>query len=154
MLHPAPRLCRVYRTSSRFDDFCITAPNRTGHQPLSLAEWRVRSIRGVAQPGSALALGARGPRFESGRPDQYPRRFSVSADYQKTLQGRNINTMSLPFMKIDLARTGTSRGIRIPRGSASMARICTRVRKKNSPWVCRKVGKGSIDWRMIDASIS
>jgi hypothetical protein len=27
-------------------------------------------IRGVAQPGSALALGARGPRFKSGRPDQ------------------------------------------------------------------------------------
>src|SRR5208337_669282 len=30
----------------------------------------VCSIRGVAQPGSALALGARGPRFESARPDQ------------------------------------------------------------------------------------
>ena len=28
-----------------------------------------RSERGVAQPGSALALGARGRRFESGRPD-------------------------------------------------------------------------------------
>ncbi len=26
-------------------------------------------FRGVAQPGSALALGARGPRFKSGRPD-------------------------------------------------------------------------------------
>ena len=26
----------------------------------------------MAQPGSALALGARGPRFESARPDQYP----------------------------------------------------------------------------------
>lgn len=25
--------------------------------------------RGVAQPGSALPLGGRGPRFESGRPD-------------------------------------------------------------------------------------
>ena len=28
------------------------------------------TFRGVAQPGSALALGARGPRFESARPDQ------------------------------------------------------------------------------------
>ncbi len=28
-----------------------------------------RALRGVAQPGSALALGARGPRFESARPD-------------------------------------------------------------------------------------
>ena len=28
-------------------------------------------FRGVAQPGSALALGARGPRFESARPDQF-----------------------------------------------------------------------------------
>ena len=27
-------------------------------------------VRGVAQPGSALVLGTRGPRFESGRPDQ------------------------------------------------------------------------------------
>ena len=27
-------------------------------------------IRGVAQLASALALGARGPQFESGRPDQ------------------------------------------------------------------------------------
>jgi hypothetical protein len=34
--------------------------------------------RGVAQPGSALALGARGPRFESGRPDQ-SREFATVA---------------------------------------------------------------------------
>ena len=30
------------------------------------------SIRGVAQPGSALAWGARGQQFESARPDQFP----------------------------------------------------------------------------------
>jgi hypothetical protein len=29
------------------------------------------ACRGVAQPGSAPALGAGGPRFESGRPDQF-----------------------------------------------------------------------------------
>ena len=30
------------------------------------------SVRGVAQPGSALGLGPRGRRFESSRPDQKP----------------------------------------------------------------------------------
>ena len=40
------------------------AVDRQGERP------RVRSLgRGVAQPGSALALGARSRRFESGRPD-------------------------------------------------------------------------------------
>ena len=34
-------------------------------------------IRGVAQPGSALAWGARGPRFESGRPDWPGQNISV-----------------------------------------------------------------------------
>jgi hypothetical protein len=29
------------------------------------------ACRGVAQPGSAPALGAGGPRFKSGRPDQF-----------------------------------------------------------------------------------
>ena len=42
----------------------------TGHPGRSLAEWNCLPFRGVAQPGSALALGARGPRFESARPDQ------------------------------------------------------------------------------------
>ena len=43
---------------------------RTGHPERSLAKWNWFPFRGVAQPGSALALGARGPRFESARPDQ------------------------------------------------------------------------------------
>src|SRR5690349_7709375 len=34
---------------------------------------RLFSRRDVAQPGSALAWGARGRRFKSGRPDQLPR---------------------------------------------------------------------------------
>ena len=33
---------------------------------------RQLKYRGVAQPGSALAWGARGQQFESARPDQYP----------------------------------------------------------------------------------
>src|SRR5579872_3956237 len=33
--------------------------------------FRPRFRRGVAQPGSAPALGAGGPRFKSGRPDQF-----------------------------------------------------------------------------------
>ena len=32
-------------------------------------------LRGVAQPGSVLAWGASGRRFESSRPDQYLLRF-------------------------------------------------------------------------------
>jgi hypothetical protein len=48
----------------------------TGHSELTLAEWNV-ARRGVAQPGSALALGARGPRFESGRPDHSAATSSV-----------------------------------------------------------------------------
>jgi hypothetical protein len=35
-------------------------------------------FRGVAQPGSALALGARGPRFESARPDQFYPELDIS----------------------------------------------------------------------------
>ena len=34
----------------------------------------IRFLRGVAQPGSALAWGARGREFESRRPDQYTRK--------------------------------------------------------------------------------
>ena len=37
--------------------------------------------RGVAQPGSALAWGARGRRFESFRPDQIKRRGSVTYEH-------------------------------------------------------------------------
>jgi hypothetical protein len=63
-----------------------------GHFVRSLAQWMgivpacrppeatepdQLSCRGVAQPGSALALGARGPGFESPRPDQQ-RSFSDS----------------------------------------------------------------------------
>src|ERR1700690_2182170 len=32
----------------------------------------IESSRGVAQPGSAPALGAGGPRFKSARPDHFP----------------------------------------------------------------------------------
>jgi hypothetical protein len=42
---------------------------RTGSRLMLFCPARPRECRGVAQPGSALALGARGPRFESGRPD-------------------------------------------------------------------------------------
>ncbi len=37
------------------------------------------SVRGVAQPGSALGLGPRGRRFESSRPDQ---NLNPSIDYR------------------------------------------------------------------------
>ena len=36
----------------------------------SLVSFIIESCRGVAQPGSAPALGAGGPRFKSARPDQ------------------------------------------------------------------------------------
>ncbi len=36
-----------------------------------------KSNRGVAQPGSALAWGARGPGFESRHPDQYIQKGTV-----------------------------------------------------------------------------
>ena len=42
-----------------------------GHRWHALGKWhRMRWSRGVAQPGSAPALGAGGPRFKSARPDQ------------------------------------------------------------------------------------
>jgi hypothetical protein len=49
-------------------------------RPQKAAEPEEFSCRGVAQPGSALALGARGPRFKSGRPDQFPLCFQSSVE--------------------------------------------------------------------------
>ena len=60
---PALRLIRTrHRRTERERPLALLEP---------LASSRVRCLRqrGVAQPGSALALGARGRRFESGRPD-------------------------------------------------------------------------------------
>ncbi len=37
---------------------------------LKISPYNLASVRGVAQPGSALAWGARGREFESRRPDQ------------------------------------------------------------------------------------
>jgi hypothetical protein len=52
---------------------------RGAHSPPQAPEsGPFEGFRGVAQPGSALALGARGPRFKSGRPDQYLSRIYVA----------------------------------------------------------------------------
>jgi hypothetical protein len=45
------------------------------------------SIRGVAQPGSALAWGARGQQFESARPDQF---FDLCAETGNSRSTRAI----------------------------------------------------------------
>src|SRR6516225_7750125 len=59
--------------------------------------------RGVAQPGSALALGARGPRFESGRPDQHLKGLSAHSPFPRSTSSyhahafhRVLATLELP----------------------------------------------------------
>ena len=50
----------------------VIIANRTGNEQKIRKYFRMSSAvhcRGVAQPGSAPALGAGGPRFKSGRPD-------------------------------------------------------------------------------------
>ena len=49
-------------------------------------------FRDVAQPGSALAWGARGRQFKSGRPDQY--REQVIGDKDEAAGGREGSILS------------------------------------------------------------
>src|SRR5580692_489849 len=67
--------------------------------------------RGVAQPGSALPLGGRGPRFESGRPDfRKPapsagfRRLpttQIYADYSPSTQEAAMIAASFVLLAVD-----------------------------------------------------
>ena len=56
------------------------------------------AVRGVAQPGSASALGAEGRRFESGRPDQRIQGFPISGPAGRSLSNspRRLNVLPLP----------------------------------------------------------
>ena len=60
--------------------------SRSPRRRCSCSRWS--SHRGVAQPGSASALGAEGPRFESGRPDEMVRRESGA----RTCTGARMRT--------------------------------------------------------------
>jgi hypothetical protein len=62
-----------------------------------------RRWRGVAQPGSALALGARGPRFESARPDQHPKRFSVQSHFSKSTSSYHVHAFHSVLTTFDAA---------------------------------------------------
>src|SRR5215475_9869267 len=50
------------------------------------------SCRGVAQPGSAPALGAGGPRFKSGRPDHFSTLPIEQSSQFLSLRDRNVLT--------------------------------------------------------------
>jgi hypothetical protein len=59
----------------------------------TLVSFIIESCRGVAQPGSAPALGAGGPRFKSARPDQ----TSVEVFAAVRLQSLSGNQRWLPM---------------------------------------------------------
>jgi hypothetical protein len=52
--------------------------------------------RGVAQSGSALALGARGPRFESGRPDHDSEELKPFTVLRKSTNSYKISVKAAP----------------------------------------------------------
>jgi hypothetical protein len=58
-----------WRSRGHVNDTLRAPAGMDGQDPRGLAV-ELQASRGVAQPGSALPLGGRGPRFESGRPDQ------------------------------------------------------------------------------------
>ncbi len=62
-------------------------------------------FRGVAQPGSALALGARGPRFESARPDQTSLFSGTCAIRFRT--DRSVGNKTQPIFNQPIAFGGT-----------------------------------------------
>src|SRR5580704_9430829 len=56
----------------------------SGPSALELVSTIQCACRGVAQPGSAPALGAGGPRFKSGRPDHFSYRCSKARSFGTT----------------------------------------------------------------------
>ena len=58
-------------------------------------------IRGVAQPGSALAWGARGREFESRRPDQYLKGLQLNAVSPFLISARKWNWALIKHALVD-----------------------------------------------------
>ena len=72
---PPPIRCEVDRGND--------CAGRDGYELVKYARIKMQMSRGVAQPGSAPALGAGGLEFESPRPDQPSQRVKISLNLER-----------------------------------------------------------------------
>src|SRR5579864_2071988 len=88
--------CGFGRNNRTMSDGTATPARLCGSPPQSMASssFIIKKCRGVAQPGSAPALGAGGRRFKSYRPDHFKTQRLTRDSYRSKILRQGINPLT------------------------------------------------------------